>query len=538
MIRKMLRHLSGTPSQRTPLRSKTPQVRNSAGGYVWKADPWGRLDRFLILGSSEGSYYARGRELTLDNAAVILQLLTLDGVRVVDRIVEISTTGRAPKNDPAIFALAIALKRGDLATRRAASAAVGKVCRIGTHLFQLAAAVDALGGWGRGTQRAFSRWYTERSHGEVAYQALKYAQREGWSHRDVLRKAHTKPPDAGYDALFRWITRGWDEAGDALVDVDGGLRIAAAQELRGTQDVDKAVDLIQSWRLPREVVPTELLREPDIWRALLYGGGKPMPMTAMLRNLATMTRIGVLAPMSAESRYVADRLADGETLRKARIHPLAVLVAMETYKSGRSVRGSATWSPDRRIVDALDAAFYASFGNVRSTGKRWLLALDVSGSMSGPVIAGMPGITPRVASAAMAMVTARSESDYETVAFSTTLKRMTVSPRQRLDTVLRTVDRLPMGGTDCAQPMVWAEKHKVPVDAFVVYTDSETWHGRLHPAAALRSYRRAMGIDAKLIVVGMVSNGFTIADPDDTGMLDVVGFDLAAPNVMADFVSR
>jgi 60 kDa SS-A/Ro ribonucleoprotein len=34
----------------------------------------------------------------------------------------------------------------------------------------------------------------------------------------------------------------------------------------------------------------------------------------------------------------------------------------------------------------------------------------------------------------------------------------------------------------------------------------------------------------------MVSNGFSIADPNDAGMLDVVGFDAAAPAVIADFI--
>jgi 60 kDa SS-A/Ro ribonucleoprotein len=39
----------------------------------------------------------------------------------------------------------------------------------------------------------------------------------------------------------------------------------------------------------------------------------------------------------------------------------------------------------------------------------------------------------------------------------------------------------------------------------------------------------------KLAVVGMLANQFTIADPSDAGMLDFVGFDTAAPAVMADF---
>jgi 60 kDa SS-A/Ro ribonucleoprotein len=77
--------------------------------------------------------------------------------------------------------------------------------------------------------------------------------------------------------------------------------------------------------------------------------------------------------------------------------------------------------------------------------------------------------------------------------------------------------------------------NKIDVDTFVVYTDSETWAGRNHPVEALRKYRSKMGIPAKLIVVGLEGNPFTIADPKDAGMLDVVGFDSAAPQIMADF---
>jgi 60 kDa SS-A/Ro ribonucleoprotein len=83
--------------------------------------------------------------------------------------------------------------------------------------------------------------------------------------------------------------------------------------------------------------------------------------------------------------------------------------------------------------------------------------------------------------------------------------------------------------------MIHAAKHSIPVDTFVVYTDSETWFGGVHPAEALRRYREKMGIAARLIVCGMVANRFTIADPDDPGMLDVVGFDTRAPALMAEF---
>ena len=83
--------------------------------------------------------------------------------------------------------------------------------------------------------------------------------------------------------------------------------------------------------------------------------------------------------------------------------------------------------------------------------------------------------------------------------------------------------------------MVHALEHKIPVDVFCVYTDNETWAGRKHPHVALEEYRQAMGIDSKLIVFGMAANNFSIANPDDPGMLDVVGFDSAVPKVMEEF---
>ena len=83
--------------------------------------------------------------------------------------------------------------------------------------------------------------------------------------------------------------------------------------------------------------------------------------------------------------------------------------------------------------------------------------------------------------------------------------------------------------------MQWAMDNDVEVDTFVVITDNETYAGRKHPSQALAEYRRRMQIDAKLAVVAMVSNGFTIADPSDAGMLDCVGFDTATPDVIAGF---
>jgi hypothetical protein len=84
--------------------------------------------------------------------------------------------------------------------------------------------------------------------------------------------------------------------------------------------------------------------------------------------------------------------------------------------------------------------------------------------------------------------------------------------------------------------MVRALENKEQVDAFVIYTDSETYMGKIHPQAALEQYRAATGINAKLIVVGMTSNCLTIADPKDLNTLNLAGFDTATPRLINDFI--
>jgi len=519
------------------------QVPNSAGGHAWQLDDWARLDRFLVLGSEGGTYYVGERDLTIANADVVRRCVAADGVRTVSRIVAISDAGRAPKNDPAIFSLAMAAKLGDEPTRRAAYAALPKVCRIGTHLMHFAEYAQGFGGWGRGMRKAVGAWFNMRPATELALQLAKYQSRDGWSNRDLLRLAHPRAASPAHDRLFAWAVKGELPAGAAE---DPALAlIVAMDELKGTSDLAAAANSIRERRVPRECVPTPLLTCPAIWDALL----EHMPMTAMIRNLATMTRVGLLAAGSAATQRVVAQLGDHARLRKARVHPIAVLAALVTYKSGRGVRGNGTWTPVAKIVDALDAAFYASFGVVEPAGKRMLLALDVSGSMGCGAVAGVPNLSPRVASAAMALVTAATERDHTFVAFTagsggyggqwgggpSGITTLSISPRQRLDDVVGAVDKLPMGGTDCALPMIWAQKNRVDVDTFCVYTDNETWAGSVHPAQALRAYRDARSIPAKLVVVGMTSTGFSIADPDDAGMLDVVGFDTSTPPVIADF---
>jgi 60 kDa SS-A/Ro ribonucleoprotein len=533
--------------QATPQSEPIPgsaQLPNSAGGWTWAVDPWKRFDRFLIFGTERGTYYIRERQLTRENAANAMACIAADGPRAVRRIVEISTAGRAPSNDPALFALALAASAEDAPTRAAAFTALPEVARTGTHLFHWVHYLQGFRGWGRGPRTAVAQWYTARPAAVLAYQLLKYRSRDGWSHRDTLRLAHPAPPTATHDYLFRYATRETLEVGTpsrVAPDAEVVSFVEAVASLARLKPA-AAAETIARHRLTREMVPTELLTHAVVWEALLPA----MPPTAMMRNLGVMTSVGLLTPHSDAARTIVARLGDRDALSAARIHPIAVLAALKTYAQGHGVKGKNTWTPVSTVIAALDAAFYLTFANAPTTGRRIMLALDVSGSMASPVF-GMDFLSCREASAAMALVTAASEPDHEFVAFTagnhpsrwpqypTGLRSLTISPRQRLDDVVKMISNLPLGGTDCSLPMVEAANHRWPVDLFVVLTDNETWAGAIHPAEALRQYRQRMGIAAKLVVVAMTANDFTIADPDDAGMLDVVGFDPSTPQLIAEF---
>jgi 60 kDa SS-A/Ro ribonucleoprotein len=505
------------------------QVPNSAGGYAWQINPWEQLTRFLVLGTESGTYYISEQTLTRDNARNALRCLAENGVRFVQAVVDVSENGRAYKNDPAIFALALAASAEDLETRQLALAALPRVVRTGTHLLHFAANVDGLRGWGRGLRKAVGSWYAGKSDEQLAFQLAKYQNRDGWSHRDLLRLAHPMPDGEARKTLYRWVVGAEDVPLESLTGLVAGL-----EQLKRAENESQVIGLIHCYNAPREIVPTQYLTSAAVWAALLPGLG----ITALLRNLGNLSKVGLLVPGAESVPEVVTRIMDRQALRRGRVHPLQVLAALITYNQGHGMRGTGQWPVVPEVVAALNQAFRLAFDNVIPTGKRLYLALDVSGSMSMGSVSGIPGLAPREASAALAMITLNTEQMVIIRGFQTHMSPLNIDARMSLAQVTAAISNLPFGGTDCSLPMLDALKNNLAVDAFVIYTDSETWAGATHPVQALREYRQKTGIPARLVVVGMTSNGFTIADPEDAGMLDVVGFSTNTPTAIADFVAN
>jgi 60 kDa SS-A/Ro ribonucleoprotein len=557
-------------SKKTPQTQAIPgreaeMKQNNAGGVTFTVTPFQMLERFLILGSDAPTYYASAKKMTVDNAANVRACLTLDGKKTVDIIVEISQTGRAPKNDPALFALAVAAtpEFGSPETAAYALSQLSKVARIGTHLFHFAEYLDSMRGWGRGVKTAVGNWYTERTPDQLAYQLAKYQSRDGWGTKDLASLAHVKASDPMKSALLAWgAFGGLDALNDAAqnwtrspkkytvtqADIDARRArysnayslltgsnapkvIAAYEKAKKATTTAEIVKCIIDGGLTHEMIPTQFKTQAEVWDALL----QKMPMTAMVRNLGNMSKVGLLKPLTAASKLVVDRLHDEAYIKKSKMHPLQILMALGTYGSGHGLRGSGSWEVVQTVVAGLDVAFYLAFSNVVPTGKNILYGLDISGSMGSPC--GNTGITCAQGSVALAMASARTERNYAVFGFNQSLTRLDITPKDSLQTAMKKASNWTGGGTDCAQPMIYADKHKMDIDAFVTITDNETWAGSIHASQALKNYRRNHNKpEARQIVMGMTATPFTIADPQDAYSLDIVGFDSNVPSLISDFI--
>lgn len=516
--------------QTSPVRGKT-QVCNDAGGFVFPVDCWTQLHRFLILGNEGGSYYATERQRVTETVDCIDAALAENPTRTVTTIVNVSTAGRAPKNDHAIFALAyVAGTAKDSWVRQLALDHLSSVCRIGTHLFDFCSAVQSFRGWGRGLRRAVANWYTGRSPLALAMQVTKYQQRNGWSHRDVLRKAH--PVANGQtNSVLQYVTQreNWKEATHNL-STETSRFLSAVEEAK-VAPKERLIQLIGDYGLVREHIPTGMLNDVDVWDALL----ESMPLTALIRNLGKMTSIDLLKPLSKRTKQVVAFLQDAENLKRQRVHPLNILIAQRQYRAGRGDKGCLNWIPVPAIIDALEKAFYLGFDAVDPTGKNFYLGVDVSGSMSWAHCAGAP-ITCCEAAAVMAMVAARTEPNSFIAGFCHQMVNLDITPLDTLATAAQKAQKSNFGGTDCALAMKDALKRGLEVDVFCIYTDGQTWAGDTHPFQALQDYRKKSGRPAKLAAFQLDGNRFSIADPTDAGMMDFSGFDTAVPPILADFV--
>ena len=247
-------------------------VPNSAGGFSFEVDDMKRLRRFLCLGSEGGTYYIGEKQLGRENAKCIMRLIASGrGVEVVKEVVDFSVQGRAAKQNPIIFALALCARDKNSETKQAAYESLNRVCRIPTHLFSFVEFCEGLSvgsGWGRAHRRAIQGWYNEKKGKSLAMLVTKYRKRGGWSHLDVLRLSHITPKNDEVACVCRYVVKGMDECRAQFVgksqEVDEALVFLEAVEAAKSADEASVVRFIRENDLVREHIPTSHLNSTSV----------------------------------------------------------------------------------------------------------------------------------------------------------------------------------------------------------------------------------------------------------------------------------
>lgn len=525
--------LTKTPATRPIPNRKEVMIKNHAGGYVFLGDKFMHVERFLIMGAMSGTYYVSKQQLGEDAMKAVMSCVDTaeDGLRLVKLIVDISSTGRAYSNSPALLALAVAASvngRNDadepefVMVRTAALTALPLVARTASHLMEFVSYAAQMRGWGRSLRTAVANWYEAQPPTRLAYQVVKYRNRAGYTHRDLLRLSHPQfVINGASNVIAQWAL------GKGDIALTPPL-IQGFERLQAATTPEQAVKLLGEYpTLPHEALPMSLAKSAAVWSRLF----PTMPLTAALRNLRRMHRMGGVLNDDNLPRFI-ERLTNVDLLRKSMVHPMQIYLAMCMYQAEGGRNG--------RLMDALTEAFHLSFQNAPSSGKRILLAIDVSGSMSQyhVQLGRETGYGPSAAAAAtaQALVMLNSEPNADVVLFDTGLHVSNMSPKQRLDDATRAVMQYRGGGTNCSLPFVWASSNRKVYDAIVILSDEENWVGYLHPTEALQQYRAQYNRDCKFICVAMIPGDHTLADPADTRSMNIAGFDAGVLPLISAFI--
>ena len=453
-------------------------------------------------------------------------------------------------------------------------------------------------GFGRAFKTALNKSLLAKTPAQLAYQVTKYQSRGDWGFNDIIKCTHLRTgtgenrkrntkykisspntaetrPATAMDLVLRYSMYGMEEMTklatafnlledpiyDYLWSVDAAKGMQ--QEINETNTND-LIHLIHTHRLVREHLPTWTMKNCDVQKALLFGdpcrgGAQPPPMTALLRNLASLTSIGLFEDKAILS-LVVKHLNNKDAVQRSRIHPVNVIIAWFVYRKGKGFKGKLIWTPQKEIVDALEQMAFLAFTNAPPTTKRYGVFIDGSGSMLSETT--FQGLSNADIAALLSLVIARSGQGHLFYVFSAKGQRSFQTPSRSnggawgspptdntglydvghqihanstFQEVLAAVQLTNWGATDISNGIRYLEKSNKHVDAIVVITDNDINTGE-KPLVALNSYRKTIGNpNVKLITLAVQLNDLTIADPSDKGMLDMCGFDTNSYQVMHAF---
>ncbi|KHN75211.1 60 kDa SS-A/Ro ribonucleo-like protein [Toxocara canis] len=509
------------------------QVRNSAGGYVFKVDDLNRIRRFLILGTEGGTYYSSEQEITMDNVKAMCEIIEKGkGPLLLREIIQISLEGRAPKQDPTLFALALCARyrvrdttrpdvhrqvmkkyKGKTLTDEDCKKIVQEVERRTKEALEANA------------RRQTSGSGFEQQAPPEAYDDYQKALQK-MAFRAILKVCRIPTHLFTFVAYCQKISA---ETGDKRNSKGWGRAMRAAiTHWYFNQKPERLAMLITKYQNRSGFRHRDLLRLCHIRPMMSF----PSNHNYWHHHKEYDFLLAYIVGDTEEGRKrVAEAAGDG--IKKAK---------KEVAKKETDEERKKREEKERERMEKQMARMKLREANKKSFSTHKLPdAPDAEGSPAATLIWAfeeMKGITEPGKAADLirgcGLVREHVPSRLldSKVVWEALLIDMPMTALIRNLGKLASIDMITDKPENENVKQIWNVRKKIRSHYSLAKNGLH-----VHPFQALQQYREQMKIlDAKLIVMGMTATSFTIADPDDRGMLDICGFDSAVPELVKEFV--
>lgn len=479
--------------------------RNQAGGIAYAYGPEHRLAQLAATGTLSDTYYGDAQAQLTD---VLQAAAAVDPLFVAKAAVYARTRGTM-KDMPALLTAWLTVAAPDLAPavfRRVVDN--GRMLRTFVQIMRS----GAVGRTSLGTRpkRLVQQWLEGASMATL----MRAATGNDPSLADIVKMVHPRPADPARRAFYGWlIGRPYDLA--ALP-----VEIAA----------------FEAWKRdrtrPLPPVPFEWLTAQPLSAEQWGELADRMGWQALRMNLNTLARHGAFAVPGVTER-VAARLADPQSLARARVLPYQVMMA--------------AWSVDAvpdAVRTALEAALESSLATVPTLAGQVVVCPDVSGSMASPVTGRRQGASSAVRCVDVAaLVTAavlRHNPRARVLPFEQTVVDLALDPADPVSVNAARLAAVGGGGTTVSAPLARLNAERAAVDLVIIVSDNESWidTGRSGATATMREWAvlRQRCPQARLVCIDLQPYGSTQA-VDQPDILNVGGFSDAVFDTLTRFAT-
>jgi len=430
---------------------------NAAGGRAYDLSSKGALARYAATGCLSNTFYVKAE----DHLDRVIDLAKECDSEFIAKLAIFARKEGHMKDMPALLC-AILASRGD--SGRAALKAAFPVAIDNGRMVRNFVQIMRSGQLGRkslGTgPRNLVRGFFERNQPNWLFRQLSVGQTP--SGADIIKMVHPKPVTPEHEALFGYLI------GKAEPD----------KRKKGYKNLPPLVQQFEAWKadksLPAPSVDFRMLTAQPLtgeqWASIFRAG----QWHFIRMNLNTAIRHGALKADPGLEQFIAEKLADPEIIRKARVMPYQLLAAYKHI------------SPDvpRSIVDALHDAVELAVDNAPVAEGRTLVIVDVSGSMRSSITgynAGGKASKVRCVDVAALFSAAIVRKNRDAAVLPVDTQVHTEFRPEPRNPVLTEADRLAAfggGGTALSVGFQHVNSRRLKVDHVVVISDQESWADR------------------------------------------------------------